>query len=54
MECCICGKEIDGRHGNNPRPVKDDGMCCDDCNQRHVIPARVEAMVKTMRERRQH
>ena len=28
--CCICGKEFEG-DGNNPYPVADEGVCCDDC-----------------------
>lgn len=38
--CCICGKKFT-EWGNNPRPVKDEGTCCDDCNMRYVLPARV-------------
>ena len=40
--CCICGDEFVG-YGNNPEPVKsfDDGVCCDACNIKFVIPARL-------------
>ena len=38
--CCICGKEFEG-YGNNPYPVAEDGVCCDDCNMNKVIPARI-------------
>lgn len=41
--CCICGRKFTG-WGNNPYPVKDQGECCNDCNQRHVIPARLAAV----------
>ena len=41
--CCICGRKFTG-WGNNPYPVKDQGECCDDCNQQHVIPARLAAV----------
>lgn len=44
-KCCICGKEIVG-FGNNPWPVKDSGCCCDECNSRVVIRARIEMLVK--------
>ena len=37
-KCCICGKEIKG-YGNNPWPVKKEGLCCD-------IPARIKNMYK--------
>lgn len=38
-KCVICGKDFDG-WGNNAWPVKD-GICCDECNQEEVIPARL-------------
>jgi len=44
--CCICGREIDG-YGNNPEPYKsaENGeRCCDPCNMKFVIPARLAAM----------
>lgn len=37
--CCICGKEYEG-FGNYPWPVKEDGRCCDECNDQ-VIYARL-------------
>lgn len=45
MKCCICGKEIKG-YGNNPSPVKAEGTCCDECNVRKVIPARIAELGK--------
>ena len=41
--CCICGEEIDG-YGNNPEPYKHEGRCCDSCNAKFVIPARLAAL----------
>jgi len=41
--CCICGEEIEG-YGNNPEPIKHDGRCCDACNLKFVIPARLEGI----------
>lgn len=41
-KCCICGEEIIG-YGNNAEPYKD-GRCCEACNAKFVIPARIEAM----------
>lgn len=43
--CCICGEPIEG-YGNNPEPYMsaDEGRCCDSCNVRFVIPARLEMM----------
>ena len=38
--CCICGEPIEG-YGNNPRPYKHEGRCCDACNSKFVIPARL-------------
>lgn len=38
-KCCICGKEFNGL-GNNANPIRD-GICCDSCNKRFVIHARI-------------
>ena len=42
FRCCICGRTFKGC-GNNPWPVvKDaDAVCCDQCNDDKVIPARI-------------
>ena len=42
--CCICGEECEG-YDNNPDPVKEEGRCCDACNSKFVIPARIEQML---------
>lgn len=52
-KCCICGKSFDG-FGNNPDGAKwiengevingwfnHDDICCDECNNRYVIPGRM-------------
>ena len=39
MKCCICGKETYG-YGNSALPIKN-GICCNDCNNKFVIPARL-------------
>ncbi len=43
--CCICRKKTRG-WGNNPAPIirrpKDTDMCCDDCNVREVLAARMQ------------
>lgn len=40
--CCICGETLEG-YGNNPEPYMyaDEGRCCDACNLKFVIPARL-------------
>lgn len=38
--CCICKKPFDG-YGNNAEPVCS-GSCCDECNMKEVIPARMK------------
>lgn len=38
--CCICGDDFEG-YGNNPAPYKESGKCCDACNRKFVIPARI-------------
>ena len=40
--CVICGEPIKG-FGNNPAPIVEKGQCCDACNIKFVIPARIEA-----------
>lgn len=40
---CICGKKFT-EYGNSPMPVKDEGLCCNDCNFNVVIPARIDMM----------
>lgn len=42
--CCICGKLIKG-YGHNPYPVKETGLCCDECNHFNVVPARMKQIV---------
>lgn len=39
--CCICGKVV-VEWGNNPYPVKEEGECCDRCNNERVIPERLK------------
>ena len=43
--CCICGEPIEG-YGNNPEPFMSamDGQCCDGCNLKFVVPARLAMM----------
>lgn len=47
--CCICGEESHG-YGNNPEPIKHEGKCCDSCNAKFVIPARLEQLSKKEHE----
>lgn len=42
-KCCICGGTFLG-YGNNPSPVKNEGVCCDYCNMTVVIPTRIASM----------
>lgn len=46
--CCICGEPING-YGNNPEPFmsSDEGVCCDGCNIKFVIPKRIEEFKKS-------
>ena len=41
FRCSICDEEFQG-FGNNASPFK--GVCCDECNGMHVIPARMAMM----------
>lgn len=45
--CCICGEPLKG-YGNNPAPYKESGKCCDACNRKFVIPARLQANLDAM------
>jgi len=40
---CICGRIFNG-YGNNPHPyfIEEKGECCDYCNMKFVIPARLK------------
>jgi hypothetical protein len=47
--CVICGKKMKpGEWGNNPEPIKPYslGTCCDECNMKKVVPARLAAIPK--------
>ena len=46
--CCICGEEIFG-YGNNAEPYAH-GRCCDACNTKFVIPARIEEIKSNKEE----
>tara|TARA_A100001201_G_scaffold141712_2_gene137834 strand:- start:2473 stop:2619 length:147 start_codon:yes stop_codon:yes gene_type:complete len=41
MKCVICNENIEG-YGNNPKPIKEEGRCCDRCNITVVIPSRMK------------
>lgn len=38
--CCLCERRFYG-WGNNPQPVRDSGVCCDDCNYSVVLKERL-------------
>ena len=40
--CCLCGT-VFTEWGNNPEPIKsfEEGKCCNWCNDKYVIPARL-------------
>ena len=42
-DCVLCGG-ICELYGNNPHPLANDGLCCDDCNLNKVVPARLAWM----------
>src|SRR5437763_16856853 len=39
--CSICGKRYSGS-GNDAEPMMNDGTCCEDCNAKYVIAARLK------------
>jgi hypothetical protein len=57
MKCCFCNQDFEGL-GNSTWPIYPDAIhcekdmpngaqmrCCDNCNQKYVITARVDPMV---------
>ena len=51
QKCPLCGKSFIG-FGNNPEPLaKYENRCCDDCNNRFVIPARICSISMNGKER---
>ncbi len=65
MRCCICGKEIRSSIGaNNPRGAcwkdeegniveaefKAEDVCCNECNEKFVIPGRIYRLYKNKKE----
>lgn len=48
FQCCICNEVFTG-WGNNPYPIsqKEDDRCCDICDGSVVIPARLDALLKS-------
>lgn len=40
MNCCICGKEIEG-YGNNPIPIRKKRKCCNECDSKLVTAYRI-------------
>ena len=45
--CVICGETIVSiLDSHNPFPVREKGRCCTLCNDVHVIPARLEVLLK--------
>lgn len=47
-KCCICGREFIGK-GNNPRPLKNKGVCCNNCNKK-VVLERIKLMLREEEE----
>ena len=45
-KCCLCKRKVNGtdKYGHNPQPLSSKGRCCDACNYRKVIPARLNKM----------
>lgn len=45
--CCICRRWFIG-YGNNPRPVKFEGYCCDKCSKNVILDVRILINMITM------
>tara|TARA_R110000824_G_scaffold270330_1_gene458764 strand:- start:272 stop:433 length:162 start_codon:yes stop_codon:yes gene_type:complete len=44
MKCVICKVVFEG-YGNNAEPIRK-GICCDDCNQKVILPIRLSQLAK--------
>ena len=42
-DCSICENKIKDKYGHNAQPIND-GICCEDCNYKKVIPIRMLQM----------
>ena len=53
MKCCICGKKCENQWGNNPYPVdkNEDHRCCNECNDKFVIPERIRIAIERKGEK---
>ena len=51
-KCILCGLAAIG-FGNNPEPLAayEVGRCCDDCNQKRVVPERLRRMAAGLEAR---
>lgn len=47
VKCVLCGAEVKGT-GNNPVPLAESGVCCDECNAK-VVEARMKLAAKADR-----
>jgi DNA-directed RNA polymerase subunit RPC12/RpoP len=53
-KCSLCGEVYTG-FGNNPEPLKKyEERCCDTCNSRLVIPARINFIEERRNEQKGH
>lgn len=48
--CVICDKGFE-EYGNNPEPLKQEGRCCDDCNDTKVFPERLKQEKENRKKR---
>ena len=48
-KCCLCGKHF-LEWGNDPWPLKEEGICCNKCNAEKVLPARIEMIYNKKKE----
>lgn len=38
--CCFCRKQLKDGEANNVKPIRERGICCDECNANIVVPYR--------------
>ena len=44
-DCCLCRAHFRG-YGNNPEPIVDHGVACDECDRKLVMVARLQSACK--------
>lgn len=47
ITCCKCGQKCPEKESHNAWPIVENGRCCEECNLKYVIPARIKKLYET-------